>query len=171
MSAPSQRALALERANEVRRKRTALKHDLKHGRVALTDVLTNIPSWLEGARVYAFILAVPHVGEQSADAILFRAGVPFPWRFRQLTDRQREALIERLNGENGSKCDQCGGPASDGCLRGVCRACITANSAEWRSKAAVLLRAGVPTRTVGERVGRACKTIERFAREMRGAER
>src|SRR3712207_5619229 len=57
-----QRMDALQRANEIRTRRAQLKRDLKGGRVTIHDLLSSPPDYLETAKVFDMLLAVPKYG-------------------------------------------------------------------------------------------------------------
>ena len=61
---------ALSRANEVRTLRAQLKRDLKARRVSIGALLLDPPSYLESAKVFDMLLAVPKVGSVKATKIL-----------------------------------------------------------------------------------------------------
>ena len=59
---PDQRIDALNRANEVRPLRTQVKRDLKAHRVSIGALLLSTPLYLETAKVFDMLLAVPSTG-------------------------------------------------------------------------------------------------------------
>ena len=69
----TQRMEALQRANEIRTRRAQLKRDLKAGRVSIHDLLLEPPDYVETAKVFDMLLAVPEVrpgeGQQGARAV------------------------------------------------------------------------------------------------------
>jgi hypothetical protein len=50
---------ALKRANDIRTRRARLKRDLKAGRESIHKLLLNPPEYLETAKVFDLLLAVP----------------------------------------------------------------------------------------------------------------
>ena len=60
---------ALSRANEVRALRAQLKRDLKARRVPIGALLMNPPPYLETAKVFDMVLALPKVGSVKATKI------------------------------------------------------------------------------------------------------
>jgi hypothetical protein len=58
----AQREDALRRATAVRRQRAQLKRDLKTGRRALAEVLTDPPAFVLTAKVADLLLALPKYG-------------------------------------------------------------------------------------------------------------
>ena len=57
-----QRLRALRQANEIRRRRAALKKELASGRVRIADVLAQPPAYARTAKVQDLLLALPKVG-------------------------------------------------------------------------------------------------------------
>src|SRR3954447_6350707 len=57
-----QRMEALQRANEIGTKRPALKRDLKGGRASIHLLLREPPEFIETAKVFDMLLAVPKYG-------------------------------------------------------------------------------------------------------------
>ena len=57
-----QRMDALARANEIRSQRAQLKRDLKAGRHSIQQLLMDPPPYLETAKVFDMLLAVPKYG-------------------------------------------------------------------------------------------------------------
>lgn len=66
----AQRREALQRANEIRTKRSAFKRDLKTGRASLPLTLMDPPEWLETAKVADVLLACPKLGRVKVNKIL-----------------------------------------------------------------------------------------------------
>jgi len=66
----NQRMDALERANKIRTARAQLKRDLKAGKVSIHQLLLKPPSYLETAKVFDMLLAVPKYGRVKANKIL-----------------------------------------------------------------------------------------------------
>ena len=65
-----QRMDALRAANEVRALRAQLKRDLKAGRVSIGPLLLDPPPYLETAKVFDMLLALPKYGRVKATKIL-----------------------------------------------------------------------------------------------------
>jgi hypothetical protein len=93
-----QRMDALGRANEVRARRAQLKRDLKAGRVSIGALLLDPPPYLETAKVFDMLLALPKVGRVKATKILQSSRVSLSKTFGGLSARQRAELAGRLHG-------------------------------------------------------------------------
>ena len=91
-----QRIDALTRANEVRAFRAQLKRDLKAGRVSIGVLLLDPPSYLQTAKVFDMLLALPKYGRVKATKILHGCRVSPSKTFAGLSERQRAELAERL---------------------------------------------------------------------------
>ncbi len=93
-----QRMAALQRANGVRTARARLKRDLKAGRASILDLLASPPEFVETAKVFDMLLAVPKYGRVKANRVLHQCRVSPTKTIAGLSDRQRRELIERLRG-------------------------------------------------------------------------
>src|SRR4051794_41639030 len=65
-----QRMDALARANEIRTRRAQLKRDLKAGRTSIHDLLLEPPAFVETAKVFDMLLAVPKYGRVKVNKVL-----------------------------------------------------------------------------------------------------
>ena len=65
-----QRMEALQRANEIRTRRAQLKRDLKGGRQSIHDLLLEPPEYVETAKVFDMLLAVPKYGRVKVNKVL-----------------------------------------------------------------------------------------------------
>ena len=65
-----QRMEALERANKIRTRRAQLKRDLKAGRASIHDLLLEPPEFVETAKVFDMLLAVPKYGRVKVNKVL-----------------------------------------------------------------------------------------------------
>ncbi len=61
-----QRMEALKRANDIRVRRAQLKKDLKDGSVQIEEVLREPPDYVETAKVFDILMAVPKFGRVKA---------------------------------------------------------------------------------------------------------
>ncbi len=84
-------------AADVRSRRRSLRAALTSGRQRLKPLVGAPPWWMRTAEVGKLLSLAPEVDEQTAEAILDRAGVPAEATFSKLSLRQRTALIEELN--------------------------------------------------------------------------
>jgi hypothetical protein len=91
-----QRLDALARANEVRARRARLKRELKARRVSIAALLQHPPVYLETAKVFDMVLALPEVGSVKATKILHSCRVSPSKTFSGLSERQRAELVTRL---------------------------------------------------------------------------
>src|SRR4030088_2738143 len=64
-----QRMEALQRANDIRSRRAQLKRDLKAGRQPIHELLLSPPEYLETAKVFDLLLAVPMSGRDKVNRI------------------------------------------------------------------------------------------------------
>lgn len=91
---PEDRAKALEKAAEARKKRAELKGQLKTGNVSLSDVLTRQDDDTVGKmKVSAVLEALPGVGKVRARKIMERLDISASRRVRGLGAKQRESLL------------------------------------------------------------------------------
>ena len=88
---------ALRRANEVRALRAQLKRELTARRVSIGALLLDPPQYLETAKVFDMVLALPKVGRVKATKILNSCRVSPSKTFGGLSERQRAELAERLD--------------------------------------------------------------------------
>ena len=91
-----QRMDALQRANEIRTKRAQLKRDLKGGRVSIHDLLLTPPDYLETAKVFDMLLAVPKYGRVKVNKILVQCRISPSKTIGGLSQRQRNELVSLL---------------------------------------------------------------------------
>jgi hypothetical protein len=88
---------ALERANEIRVKRAQLKRDLKAGRVWIHSLLLNPPEYVETAKVFDMILAVPKYGRVKVNKVLAHCRIAPSKTIGGLSERQRSELVSLLS--------------------------------------------------------------------------
>jgi S13-like H2TH domain len=93
----NQRMDALQRANEIRMRRAQLKRDLKSGRRSMHELLSEPPEYVETAKVFDMLLAVPKYGRVKANKILVNCRIAPSKTIGGLSERQRRELISLLN--------------------------------------------------------------------------
>jgi hypothetical protein len=91
-----QRMDALQRANEIRTRRAQLKRDLKAGRVSIHSLLKNPPDFVETAKVFDMLLAVPKYGRVKVNKILQQCRISPSKTIGGLSERQRTELVSLL---------------------------------------------------------------------------
>jgi len=87
---------ALQRANEIRTKRAALKRDLKAGRASIHLLLMEPPDYIETAKVFDMLLAVPKYGRVKVNKVLQVCRISPSKTIGGLSERQRAELISML---------------------------------------------------------------------------
>jgi hypothetical protein len=92
-----QRMEALKRANDIRVKRAKLKKDLKDGRVRIDQILRNPPEYVETAKVFDILMAVPKFGRVKAARFLNQARISQAKTVGGLSERQRAELVGLFN--------------------------------------------------------------------------
>ena len=91
-----QRMEALRRANEIRVRRAQLKRDLKAGSVRVEDILRHPPDWVETAKVFDILMAVPKLGRVKAARFLNQCRISQSKTVGGLSERQRAELVGLL---------------------------------------------------------------------------
>src|SRR5213593_2468137 len=91
-----QRMEALQRANEIRTRRAQLKRDLKAGRQPIHELLLAPPEYLETAKVFDLLLAVPKYGRVKVNKILAQCRISPSKTVGGLSERQRRELVAFL---------------------------------------------------------------------------
>lgn len=91
-----QRMDALERANEIRTRRAAFKRDLKAGRESIDALLVEPPDYMNTARVFDVLLAVPKYGRVKVNRILQMLRISPNKTIGGLSSRQRAELVSWL---------------------------------------------------------------------------
>jgi hypothetical protein len=84
---------ALKRANDIRVRRAKLKKDLKDGRVRVQQILSNPPDFVETAKVFDILMAVPKFGRVKAARFLNQCRISQSKTVGGLSDRQRAELV------------------------------------------------------------------------------
>ena len=92
----NQRMDALARANRIRTKRAQLKRDLKSGRLSIHTLLLNPPEYVETAKVFDMLLAVPKYGRVKVNKILAHCRISPSKTIGGLSERQRSELVSLL---------------------------------------------------------------------------
>jgi hypothetical protein len=90
---------SLDRANEIRTARAALKRELASGTVKIEDVLAQPPAFATTAKVSDLLRATPGFGPVRATRVLARCQIPPAKTAAALSERQRVALIALLRTE------------------------------------------------------------------------
>ena len=88
---------ALKRANDIRVRRAQLKKDLKDGRAQIEEILLDPPEWVETAKVFDMLMAVPKLGRVKAARLLNSCRISQSKTVGGLSDRQRQELIGLFN--------------------------------------------------------------------------
>src|SRR4051812_30594445 len=91
-----QRMDALQRANEIRTRRAQLKKDLKGGRVSIQALLLDPPEYVQTAKVFDMLLAVPKSGRVKENKVPQRCRTPPSKTIGGLSQRQRSELFGQL---------------------------------------------------------------------------
>lgn len=84
---------ALRRANDIRVRRAQLKKDLKDGTVRIEEVLSEPPDYVETAKVFDMLMAVPKLGRVKATRFLTQCRISQAKTVGGLSERQRNELI------------------------------------------------------------------------------
>ena len=92
-----QRMEALKRANDIRVRRAQLKKDLKDGRAQIEDILLDPPEWVETAKVFDMLMAVPKLGRVKAARLLNSCRISQSKTVGGLSERQRAELVSLFN--------------------------------------------------------------------------
>ena len=84
---------ALQRANDIRSRRAQLKRDLKAGRQPIAELLRDPPEYVETAKVFDMLLAVPKYGRVKVNKILGQCKISPSKTVGGLSERQRRELV------------------------------------------------------------------------------
>jgi hypothetical protein len=87
---------ALKRANDVRTRRAQLKRDLRSGRTQIAGLLLDPPEYLQTAKVFDLMLAVPKYGRVKVNRILTQCRISPSKTIGGLSERQRDELVSYL---------------------------------------------------------------------------
>ncbi len=88
-----QRMEALKRANDIRVRRAQLKKHLKAGSVDIEEILGDPPAYVETAKVFDMLMAVPKFGRVKAARFLNQCRISQSKTVGGLSERQRTELI------------------------------------------------------------------------------
>ena len=91
-----QRMDALARANDIRTRRARLKKELKAGRISIHDLLLEPPEYVETAKVFDMLLAVPKYGRVKVNKVLVQCRISPSKTIGGLSQRQRTELVSML---------------------------------------------------------------------------
>ena len=91
-----QRMEALQRANDIRSRRAQLKRDLKAGRTPIHELLLDPPDYVQTAKVFDLLLAVPKYGRVKVNKILSQCRISPSKTLGGLSERQRGELVALL---------------------------------------------------------------------------
>jgi hypothetical protein len=92
-----QRMEALKRANDIRVRRARLKKDLKDGHVRIEEILASPPEYVETAKVFDILMAVPKFGRVKAARFLNQCRISQSKTVGGLSERQRAELVGLFN--------------------------------------------------------------------------
>jgi hypothetical protein len=92
---------ALERANHIRTRRAQLKRDLRSGKARIDQLLESPPDYVETAKVFDMLLAVPKYGRVKANKVLQQVRISPSKTIGGLSDRQRTELVALLRARIG----------------------------------------------------------------------
>jgi hypothetical protein len=84
---------ALKRANDIRVRRARLKKDLKDGQVRIESILGDPPEYVETAKVFDILMAVPKFGRVKAARFLNQCRISQSKTVGGLSERQRAELL------------------------------------------------------------------------------
>jgi ATP-dependent Clp protease ATP-binding subunit ClpA len=87
---------ALERANAIRLRRVQLKRDLQSGRLSIRKLLLDPPQFIEAAKVFDILLAVPTYGPVKVNRLLTQCAISPSTTIADLSQRQRDGLLDVL---------------------------------------------------------------------------
>jgi hypothetical protein len=87
---------ALKRANNIRTQRAQLKRDLKAGKASIHSLLMDSPEYVQTAKVFDMLLAVPKYGRVKANRVLNQCRISPSKTIGGLSERQRAELVTQL---------------------------------------------------------------------------
>jgi hypothetical protein len=80
----------------IRTRRAQLKRDLRAGRASIHQLLLEPPDWVETAKVFDMLLAVPKYGRVKVNKILQQCRISPSKTIGGLSERQRAELVGML---------------------------------------------------------------------------
>ena len=89
--------LTAVRRIEIRSRRAQLKRDLKSGKAKIHDVIGNPPEYVQTAKVFDMLMAVPKYGKVKATRFLNHCRISQGKTMGGLSDRQRHELLELVD--------------------------------------------------------------------------
>jgi hypothetical protein len=101
MGSRAQRMAALEQGNDVRRRRAALKREIRQGQIGEAAVAAlmqqrRYPSWLEPMKVREVLAAVPKLGDKRVDALMEQGKCTVATTLGGMSRTQRTELSEAI---------------------------------------------------------------------------
>jgi hypothetical protein len=94
-----QRMTALQKANDIRVRRSNFKRDVKAGRVPIITTYKYIlepPDWLATMKILDLILSMPTYGRVRSNKVLVRVRMSPSKTLGSLSDRQRYEIVAML---------------------------------------------------------------------------
>ena len=91
-----QRAAALEKAKAARAKRSALRADIKAGKISLAEVLGSTDEIVKKTKVKQILVSLPGVGAVTAQKAMEEIGIDENRRVGGLGSNQKEKLLARF---------------------------------------------------------------------------
>lgn len=86
----------IKQAQRTRRQIAQLFDALSNDRIRADEILRNVPHCLKRVRAFDVVRRFPHMGGDGADRVFKRAKVWPTTRLGQLTDKERERIIDAL---------------------------------------------------------------------------
>lgn len=96
---PEQRAEALAKAAEARRRRAEVRTHLKDGSLSIGELFSRADEddTIAGMKVKAVLTALPGLGKVKSHRLMERLGIAENRRVRGLGARQKQALLDALS--------------------------------------------------------------------------
>ena len=86
----------MDRANDIRTRRAQLKRDLRAGRAQIFGLLLDPPDFIQTAKVFDLLLAVPKYGRVKVNRVLTQCRISPSKTIGGLSERQRTELVSFL---------------------------------------------------------------------------